>query len=226
MIFAGCLFGVREAKTLDVRAHAATQTAGVKTVICALLVLVGLFLSPRSNGAAIVYTLSGFGSGTIGNEQFTDAAFTLELFANTNDVMTLQLPDGGGGFNTVHSVDEDSSRITIGGIGNALFAAPMRFFCNQSGTAGFGHGIDPKIDLLNVSDSALVGYDLRSAFGPIQSDAADHFFNNETTTRGGLTFSAMRDVTFTAVVPEPSVAVVLVATVAPGALRRRRSRRG
>jgi hypothetical protein len=67
---------------------------------------------------------------------------------------------------------------------------------------------------------------LRSAFGPISGGTVQEFFDNELTTRGALNFSAVRDVTFTAVIPEPSAAVLLMAAVAGGAARQcRRSRR-
>ena len=198
----------------------------MKIAICAFLGLTGLFLSPRLDAAAIVYTFNGFGTGTIGSVQFTDAAFTLEVFANTNNVETIQFPDGRGGFVPLDTVDDDSSRITIAGIGNALFASPERIFCNRSlSTAGFGHGTDHpsnQFDQLDVTHPAFSSYDLRSAFGPINGGTVQEFFDNEQTTRGALSFSAVRDVTFTAVIPEPSASVLLMAAVAGGAAVRRR----
>ena len=152
----------------------------------------------------------------MGDTRFFDAAFTLEVFANTNNVMTRQI-----GNITFYDVDDDSSRITIGGIGNALFADAERFFCTPSvSTAGFSRSLGAQGDLLDVTAPAFASYDLRSAFGPVSGGTLQQFFDDEPTTRGGLTFSAMRDVTFTAVVPEPSAAVVLMTAVAGGALQR------
>jgi len=192
-------------------------------------VLASLSLLGISNPAkadVITYILSGTGSGQIGSTTFTNALITLSLTGTTGGVVSVS---PGIFENTV------TGKITIGGIGTATVTDPLAIFASATPNPLGDLGTFPFVLVLTleppafddgpgfggIGTNALLGYDLKSAFGPLTASPGgvarptpDDVVH---TTLGNLTFthdiSTTSVGTFEAVVtasPEPSSVVLLI----------------
>lgn len=152
----------------------------------------------------ITFTFEGIATGLLGNTPFTAVPFTITANADTLNIVTSAFDDGAraGDF----SLDTNSARIAITGIGTLTFNAGTRVFdardvtVNSQGPLdllGFARAGFNGILLMDFANSAFATYDLATAFGPL-------FFENVTslgaigTNKGSLNFEQVVDVTVTA----------------------------
>ena len=197
-----------------------------RRLLTAAVAAVALFGAPRQARAdVIVYSISGTASGQIGASTFTNALVTLSLTGNTTGVVTALGIFANTGVAT----------ISIAGIGTATITDPTAIYASPTpnplgdlgtfpfvffGTLDSPPSIDDATGLGGIASNALLGYDLKSAFGPLTTSPAGvgrplgviaH------TTLGNLTFA--QDLaptstgTFRAVIvasPEPSSVVLLM----------------
>ena len=168
-----------------------------------ITLVVSALLGATAQSASIVYTFSGTGSGTVNSTTFVDVPFTIQVFADTSNIVG---PSG-----SFYEVPDDSSTITIPGIGTATFTGNLRVFA-LSTAVGFGRVAGG--DLLDMDHpTGFQGITLGTDWGPV-FDASPFAFNqfvNEPSSLGNVTLSSASDVTFTAgagAVPEPSTALL------------------
>jgi len=170
----------------------------------------------------INYSFTGTGSGTVGVAGFNDAAFTVSIDADTNDVAFQSSLGAFGILNLGGTID-------ITGVGVAGFTLPLFVFGgNGLNAIGFGNFSQGNLIAIFEPGLGLAGYDLASNFGPVTSanDNLDQFAN-VATSLGTLTYSTMSDVAFVSTinaVPEPSTLVLLVSGLAGLVAWRRRRR--
>jgi len=186
--------------------------------------LIFLTSSAPARAEPIFYITTGVGSGGLGPIRFTDQAFTITMFADTDDVQSLPFTFG---------VKNLSTTVRVGA--TPATGLPGSSYARSRPGTGFGAFFysqvlvgeefdEAQVDLQNT---ALNGYDLKGPFGPITggfflvrltvpTDQGDFFV--DFTSR--LSFRAT-------VVPEPSTltlaAIGGVALV--GVIRRRRLKR-
>jgi hypothetical protein len=176
----------------------------IRAAALTLALTIGFALPARPD--PITYILSGTATGTVGATPFTNAAFTIRVFADTKDV-THPTPE-------VYFLEDITSTLEIAGFPFAAFTLPEHMFVTEPDALGFQRSHDLGDDLLDIIDeqNAFATYDLRSSFGPVFEPfpQAVEQFTNEPTTIGNVTFASARDVTFRAiVVPEPSSLLLL-----------------
>lgn len=152
----------------------------------------------------ITYTFEGKGSGTAGDQSFTDAAFTLTLDA---DALGVVEPIPG-----VVANDVFSASMLIAGIGTFDFSEPTTVAVNQNeglirliyGTTG---GWPTAWDMYRLGSAGLVSYDLASAIGPLAGSSSEVLNFDINTSIGILEMDLIRNASFTAAF-EPQVASV------------------
>jgi len=162
-------------------------------VVC--LVLLMFFAGPVA-AVPITYTFSATGSGTLDDTPFSDAAFTITVYADTDNVVMV----GPG----VLIVPDDLSVIDLEGFGELVFTTPKRVFDNQNVRAlGFSEGLD-SADLLDIRNDDFATYDLTTDFGPDFDPNPFPIWQNPPTPtdQGPLSFYSAHDVTFIAQVGE------------------------
>lgn len=181
------------------------------------MVLALLFTAaPQAVAAPIVYTFKGTGTGNVDSTRFSDVAFKIDLFGDTNGVSFGRTDP----YSSYVYRNTGPATIFISGIGSGEFLpAPdayygIEIFNNpEVSVLGISYLIVPDYppDLLDIQNPALATYDLKSSIGPIfdPDPSAINQFNNVDLTIGSLSFESARDVTFTAtVVPEPSTLLI------------------
>jgi hypothetical protein len=164
----------------------------VKKAVAAFTI--GILLSVIAKATPIVYTFRGTSSGSVGATSFSNSAFMIQVFADTNDVV--QLPQ-----ESTFTVEDISSTFEIAGIGLGVFSAEERVFDNQDvAFLGFARSVSRGgEDLLDFENIAFATYDLRNPFGPTFLGSPPVFvFNAEPSTLGPVTFTSFQDVTFSA----------------------------
>ena len=189
-----------------------------------LAVTVGILSATTIKADPVTYAFSGTGSGSVGGIGFSNAIFSIRVFADTSDVYVNPLDSA------VLDVDDIFSQFDIAGIGVGMFTSNERVFVDHSVSGlGFQRGAEPGLDLLDIQNDVFATYDLVSSLGPSfdPSPEAVFQFHNEPSTLGPITFVSARDITFTAdVVPEPSTTSFLICVAAIGVvlcLRRKRA---
>ena len=176
--------------------------------------------------APIKFIHTGIGSGSIGGTAFTEAAFTITSFGDTDNRTS-----GTGIFALVH----DTSIIHIDGVGTFALTSGTRTFVNNSNEiVGYAQAGADLADLFDgPNDATFSSWDMLSPLGPIAGtgeilqwggpDVDDIPF--VVTNGGNLVFAdaASVNVTFQAIiVPEPvTCSLLLVGMTAMGMLRRR-----
>jgi hypothetical protein len=197
---------------------------GIFTLCVTLFMLAGVLAKP-AQAQNILYTFSGIGAGDLNGADFGATDFLVRIFADTSNIAEV-LPD-------VFAVQNLTGTIDIPGVGVLSFTEPLFVFNNQDAqTVGFGNPTDLDLIDLTVPGVGLDAYQLNTAFGPI-TDPTPFFaqFEDVGTSGGPLTFTSMRDGTFTATlvnqdVPEPGTMGLLIsAGLSASFVARRRVRR-
>lgn len=174
-----------------------------------LLALACLFFfgPAAAHAVPITYIYSGTGSGTFGEQAFSDASFTIAAQADTSNIMSWQ--------ETNLQNTHDSTTITITGIGTHEILSPSHTWHQTAGDGGLGENLGA--NWITLSGGFALGaewfsYALDTNIGPIVVDdpLSVNQFNNVSTSGGTLSFSAIDTVSFSAtVIPEPSSLVLL-----------------
>ena len=212
---------------------------------CRNSLLLALTFSLAASAAPIAYTLTSTGTGTLGGVPFTDAVVTVTLVGDTSNVITsIVVPPNPWLFNP------GTATVNVAGLGTATFTDSIGIFStfNDPNPDLFGVPVVAIIDLSNPSDPSsgtgilgqagpeLLGYDLRTAFGPDSGLggpwSGSHVTPHFPTTAGDMTWAIgqaleLRSSTFTAAVatPEPGTPFLLgigFVSLVGGRFRRRR----
>lgn len=195
-----------------------------KISLALLATTAALALAAPASAAAIIYTISGNGSGTLDGNSFTDADFTFTLSGNTDDIT-----DIGGAF-TLDPLD--SATFDIAGAGSGTFSIATRLGQNTGNNVIFfgRSAADGGSDLFDFD----IGFnqDLSVEFGPLPNVApvfALGQFNDIATSGGLLGFDAADNVQFSSMlvggaVPEPATWAFMIFGFGAigGAMRRQR----
>ena len=177
-------------------------------------------LSPSTLLAVpITFTFTGNGTGTLyGDSQiieFYNADFIIQGVGDTDNRSAWPF------IANAFFIEHDYALIDIVGIGTLSFITQTRTFINDdTNGVGFSCSEDPIYDLFNaIRDSALDGWDMLSAIGPIASNGNllqwNHNPNGIITNMGILEFEPEKgvDATFQATlgspVPEPTSMLLL-----------------
>jgi hypothetical protein len=160
--------------------------------------------APQADGEPISFTFTGTASGTVGSAPFANAAFTIQLVADTDDAALAPDP-----YFTIWLVPATSATIEIPGVGKAAFTTGKRVFVNQNYPGlGFSEATTG-LDFLDIYDDALTNYDLTTPIGPIAdlepNPAALQQFRSVASTLGPVSLTSARDVTFRARLGPPPV---------------------
>lgn len=180
-----------------------------RTVLLTAVVLVS---AVTASAAPIVYTHTGFGSGTIGQVFFGAVAPVPFTFTATGD--TDNIASCGG---TCIYSDNLTASVTIGALGTFQILTPTRYFYNTAtGTVGLSRAGDSGADLFN--GPFVPGWDLETSVGPIAGNGQllQWDINPLIDTTGGVLLfnDGGTEAVFTAVVgdqpiPEPSTMLLL-----------------
>ncbi len=161
----------------------------------------------------ITYTFTGIASGTLGNNSFNNAQFTVTSFADASQV-TYQ--------GSTYQVQAGGSFISIAGQPLATFTDPTNWSDEQGpedivfGDSTTGAGLLG----ITVFGQGVQTYNLESSFGPVSSpvdfeSSIFHNFQNIATSEGPLTLISSNE-TFTAsLLPANTTATALVSTANP-----------
>jgi hypothetical protein len=182
-----------------------------------------MMLATCSYAGVITFTQTGVGSGTVGTNTFTNAAFTI---TDTGDTANRVSFSGG------YIIDATSASIVISGVGTLNFLIGTEtFVSNTNQEVGFSRSSGS--DLYDGPDNAAFGtWDLLTSIGPISGSAylMQWTLSPVNTSGGVLVFSDGSSPTvFTATIqtaPEPSSLMLLgIGMAGIGMLTRQRRRR-
>jgi hypothetical protein len=172
------------------------------TLLVAAVVFVVLGLSRPAAAEPITYLYEGTGSGTIGSSAFSNASFTITALANTDNIALWA--EGGNVIQNTHS----SANILIAGQGSFTILTPSHTWSSNAvgGFTSAGLGQALSANWVTLDEPSLFGYDLATPIGPILETFPLHVgqFEEVATTGGLLRFAFIDEVTFTAIIPEPS----------------------
>ena len=158
-----------------------------KLVLC----LAGmLFLAGNSPAAPITYTFSATGSGSLGDNPFSNSLFQITATADTSQILS---PAPG-----IFRVTDSMATVVVSNLGSATFVITTINVGNQNvSSVGFS---DPgqNLAILFVSNPAFATYDLSTAIGPVSGppifNAGDQFL----TSGGNFSLTEVSTVTFEA----------------------------
>jgi hypothetical protein len=134
------------------------------------------------------YTITGQATGQLGASSFKDAAFTIDLIGDSDNIVTK-------GFSTIDPLD--SASMTIAGLGTAEIQIATRLGANKT-VVFFSRTGKSSADLFDMILASQV--DISAAFAPVSATNvfALNQFNNVQTSLGSLSVSAADKVTFEA----------------------------
>lgn len=176
--------------------------------------LIAALAFPVNNAfsAAITFTLTGHGSGSIAGNPFSDVDFTVTATGDTANRQSLL------GF--AYFIDNDTASINISGIGDYTFSTATRFFVNNANNyVGFSHAGSLGADLFANQNAAFASWDMLSSIGPVTGTGVTLQWDfSPVVTSGGILlfaddYSATDTRTFQAVlsaVPEPEIYAMLL----------------
>ena len=161
-----------------------------------------LAFAPAAFAASITYTITGTGSGHVGASVFTDAAYTIQVTADTAQVTPLGSPTNVG-----FEVPSLTALITVAGIGTATVTESTRMFVSNTYT---GTGFARFLDLLDVEHPLFATWDLKTPIGPLADlePFAIAQFTDLSTSLGLMTLSSSSNVTFEATGGEAQAVLV------------------
>ncbi|MEW4570599.1 PEP-CTERM sorting domain-containing protein [Tautonia sp. JC769] len=160
----------------------------------------------------VKYTFSGVASGRADGSAFSQSSFLVEVLADTDDVVPINLTVSGQDF-VIFAVQSQQASFSIDTVGSGMFTTDTLVFVNQTvGTAGFSQGT-PTLpptgqDVFALANGFFASYDLRSSTGliPDPSPQVPATLEAIESTLGLILFTSLDGpATFQAtVVPEPS----------------------
>ncbi len=194
----------------------------------AVVTLLALWVFP-AQAVLMDYIFTGYTTGSFGGIPYSNALVTLNLYADTANIVTLQ-----SGLATTLSLDGSSATVTVDGIGTGTFTTTKRVFVTtvsgspQFSAVGFSRGGTSGYDMWDFDSSAFASYNL----GPLATISGLNNSNgagiDEPTTFGDFidTFpTIVYPATFTAIaVPEPSAGPLFAASAVMGLIALRVTR--
>jgi hypothetical protein len=192
-----------------------------RIAIRAVLVSVFCTLASAASAVPITFIHQGVGSGTLAGTPFSTRDFTIFGHGDTSQRVA---------FASGYFIDHTSAQIEILGVGLFTFTTPTRTFVNNIGpSAGFSraglNGLD-LFDLDRPEASVFAAWDMTTAIGPVSGTGFLTQWDTPVTTSGGVLFfnpNSTVPAIFTAVIPEPGGATLLITALVTGLCRRRRS---
>jgi hypothetical protein len=182
----------------------------------------------KTLAADIIYTFSGAGSGTLGTDSFSDASYTITLYADTSDIFTTPLLFGDS------YVPDLSATVFVNGLGTATITSQMRVRDLQDlgmvgpATISLYNSDNPAFAAILAVHTDSKDYILSEPIGPIGGTLLDNQSSGASfdTSAGDFSFNSLVSVRFQATpqsVPEPSMTTLVCATIlALGLLTRKK----
>jgi hypothetical protein len=197
-----------------------------------LMVVLGTSIA---NAVPITYTFTGTATGTIGATSFSNATLTISVTLDTSNVT-----NSPSFFQNPYAAN--TATFSIGGVGSGTLSNSGAISLNQSAFGGIVEMYDNslhdyiiEVDGNSIGSTALTGYALKTAIGPVGPQTGNQAnLTNVATSRGNLTVGLfnINNLTFQATIsavpatPIPSSFYLCVAGLAAmsihAAARRRR----
>lgn len=171
------------------------------TILSIVAALLFIMIPPSLHAAPVTYTVSGVGSGGLGDMVFFDAGFTVTAFADTANVI-----ETNGSTSDISKVINYSAEVSVIGFGTGVFTNQTLTVSNRTfERAGFGDSTQD-LAIAFVNDSVFSDYDLRSSLGPVVGELSFNRGAFFPTTAGDFLIRDLSGVVaFTAtIVPEPT----------------------
>ena len=152
-----------------------------------------LLLGIRIQAEPILYTFSGTGTGTFDEQGFTNASFTIGVFADTTNVESSTCQ---------YSVAGTKSAISVNGVGLGFFTTTKKVIRSNSYPGSSYYNGD---DLLDFADNIFADYDLQTSFGPTADMECQPgtLAINEPTTFGVISFSSLGGISVNVTTGDP-----------------------
>ena len=159
-------------------------------------------VATTAHATPITYLLSGTGSGTVAGTPFTDAAYVIRAFGDTDDVTVFS------GFPFPHSAAIASATVTmeIAGVGTAALtgaglllneSAQLALAVDDPSCIYLGSGIG--CAMVRAGDLGLSGYAMQTPFGPLLLSEPGLSQNAQASDLGDVILQSSTAVTFEAV---------------------------
>ena len=165
------------------------------TSAAVILLLAGAEMTVQA--APVTYTLSGTGSGSLGEQAFADAPFTITAVTDTSQITS---PLRG-----IYTVPNATATVAIAGLGvSAAFTIPTITVDNQNLSLAGLSAPDQNRAILLVASPAFATYNLVTSVGPATGSTGFNPGFAFSTAAGDFSLRAAPGATFQAsVVPEP-----------------------